>query len=187
MASFATVADLELATKRPPYAGADILWVTELLAQASAHLRTVLGWQVFPQSTASYRTVLRACEHYTLPSQPSQLVSVVIDGASVETHEYDGGFMPTQGGLATVTFTAGYATAPVSLKSWTIVLATQVIDTITKLGLLSSGGLSSVAIDDFKMVWAQSEDSSSGYGIPKSVADRLRAEFTMGGAVVTGR
>lgn len=185
MASFATVADLEKATKKT-FAGQDIVWVTELLEQASAHLRTVTGWQVFPPATMTYRTRLKACEFYPLPVQPSALVSVALkDGTAVGTDEYDGGFEPDKGGTATVTFTAGYAAAPPDLKSWTVVLASQVMDVVTKLGMLSSGGLSSVAIDDFKMVWTQTGENTAGYGIPDAVAVRLKEAYGAS-AYVTG-
>lgn len=185
MAAFATVADLQTATKKT-YTGLDIAWVTELLEQASAHLRLILGWQVYPQATMSYRTRLRACEFYPLPVQPSVLgVVVLTDGGAVATDEYDGGFEPDKSGTATVTFTAGYVAAPPDLKSWTLVLASQVIDVVTKLGMLSSGGLSSVAIDDFKMVWTQTGENTAGYGIPDAVALRLKEAYGAS-AYVTG-
>jgi hypothetical protein len=185
MASFATVADLQTATKKT-YTGQDITWVTELLEQASAHLRTILGWQVYPPTAMTYRTRIRACEFYPLPVQPATLTSVVLtDGTVVVTDHFDGGFEPETGGTAVVTFTAGYAAAPPDLKSWTIVLASQVIDVVSKLGMLSSGGLSSVAIDDFKMVWSQTGENTAGYGVPETVAARLKESFGSS-AYVTG-
>lgn len=185
MVSFATVADLQTATKKT-YTGSDIDWVTELLAQASTHLRTILGWQVYPVTTMSYRTRIKAYTFYPLPAQPATLTSVVLkDGTAVVTDVYDGGFEPETGGTAVVTFTAGYAAAPPDLKSWTVVLATQVIDVVTKLGMLSSGGLSSVAIDDFKMVWTQTGENTSGYGLPETVVVRLKEAYASS-AYVTG-
>lgn len=177
MAAFATVADLQTVTKKT-YTGADIAWVTELLVQSSAHLRTIIGWQVYPPTPMSYRTRIRAYEFYPLPVQPSTLTGVALtDGTPVVTETFDGGFEPETGGTAVVTFTAGYTAAPPDLKSWTTVLASQVIDVVTKLGMLSSGGLSSVAIDDFKMVWQQTGENTSGYGIPESVAVRLKEAY----------
>jgi hypothetical protein len=185
MASFAAVADLEKATKKS-FTGQDVAWVTELLEEASAHLRTIIGWQVFPPATMSYRTRLKACEFYPLPVQPSELVGVALtDGTAVGTDTYDGGFEPDKGGTATVTLTAGYSSCPPDLKSWTVVLASQVMDVVTKLGMLSSGGLSSVAIDDFKMVWTQTGENTAGYGIPEAVAVRLKEAYGSS-AFVTG-
>lgn len=185
MVAFATVADLQAATKKT-YTGADVDWVTELLEQASAHLRTILGWQVYPPAVMSYRTRIRAWVFSPLPVQPAMLTSVVLtDGSVVVTDQYDGGFEPETGGTAVVTITAGYAAAPPDLKSWTVVLASQVIDVVTKLGMLSSGGLSSVAIDDFKMVWTQTGENTAGYGIPETVAARLKKSFNSS-AYVTG-
>lgn len=185
MVSFATVADLQTATKKT-YTGTDVAWVTELLEQASAHLRTILGWQVYPPMVMSYRTRIKAYGFYPLPVQPATLTSVVLtDGTTVETDTFDGGFEPVKGGTAVVTLTAGYAASPTDLKSWTVVLTSQVIDVVTKLGMLSSGGLSSVAIDDFKMVWTQTGENTAGYGVPDAVAARLKEAYGSS-AYVTG-
>jgi hypothetical protein len=77
-----------------------------------------------------------------------------------------------------VTFTAGYTTAPPSLVSWCCVLAAQVIDAVSKLGMLGNGGLSSISVDDFKLVWSQSaENGMGGYTLPDRVIAQLRASY----------
>lgn len=178
MAAFATVADLQTRTKAT-YAGADIAWVQSILDDASAHLRDILGWQVFPAAQVSYTTKVHAGVFHRLPIQPvKSLDSVVIPLTAITYDFYDGGFEPDTNGIATVTFTAGYATAPPSLVSWCCVLASQVIDAVSKLGMLGNGGLSSISVDDFKLVWSQSaENGLGGYTLPDRVIAQLRASY----------
>jgi hypothetical protein len=179
MAGFATVADLQARTK-VVYAGADIDWVETLLDDASAHLRDILGWRVFPAAQVTYTTKVWAGAFHLLPIQPVVSVdSISIPDATALMYDvYDGGFATNCNGLATITFTAGYPTAPKSLVSWCCVLAAQAIEAVTKLGMLSNGGLSSVAIDDFKMVWSQSPETGlGGYTLPDRVVAQLRASY----------
>ena len=182
---FAALTDLQTAIKRT-FTGTDVAWATDLLAQASDHLRSeVLGWQVYPQVSVKYRTLIRCGEFYRLPSQPSTLTSVVMaeDSSTATVDEYDGGFVPDRSGIATVTYTSGYAAAPAVLRSWTIVLAAQLVENVEKLNLLTSDGLSSVSIDDFKLVWNQ--QGQGGFGIPPHAVAALQREFTSP-AEVTG-
>jgi len=162
------------------YAGADIAWVETLLDDASAHLRDILGWQVFPAAQVSYTTKVWAGAFHLLPIQPVVSVdSISIPDATAMMYDvYDGGFATNVNGIATVTFTAGYPAPPRSLISWTCVLAVQVIDAVTKLGMLGNGGLSSVAIDDFKLTWSQSQENGlGGYTLPDRVVAQLQASY----------
>lgn len=178
MAAFATVSDLQART-RVTYAGADIAWVQSILDDASAHLRDILGWQVFPAAQVTYTTKVWAGIFNRLPIQPVKSIDSISIPLTVMTYDtYDGGFESDTNGIATVTFTAGYATSPPSLVSWCCVLAAQVIDAVTKLGMLGNGGLSSVSIDDFKLVWSQSaENGLGGYTLPDRVVQQLQAAY----------
>lgn len=179
--SFATVADLQARTK-VVYSGADGDWAQTLLNDASDHLRDVLGWQVYPASEVSYTTRLQAGMFHRFPQHPAVLGSVAYLDTSgtvpATPAVFDGGFIPSKSGIATVTFTAGYQAPPPSLVSWCCVLAAQVIDAVTKLGMLGNGGLSSVGIDDFKLVWSQSaENGLGGYTLPDRVVAQLRESY----------
>ena len=178
MAAFATVSDLQTRT-RVTYAGADIAWVQSILDDASAHLRDILGWQVFPAAQVTYTTKVWAGIFNRLPIQPVKSIDSISIPLTVMTYDaYDGGFESDTNGIATVTFTAGYATAPPSLISWCCVLAAQVIDAVSKLGMLGNGGLSSISVDDFKLVWSQSaENGLGGYTLPDRVVAQLRAAY----------
>jgi hypothetical protein len=186
-APFATRADLETTLKKTFAAVDEQAQVDDLLAQASDHLRSeVLGWQVYPPATASFTTMLHDGRHMLLPSQPATLTGVVWkdNGTAVTYDEYDGGFTPTGSGIATVTFTAGYTTAPGVLKSWTVALAAQALAHLKQLGVPVADAYSSVGIDDFKVVWNQ--QGQSGWGIPATAVEALRNQFATS-AYVTGR
>jgi len=179
--AFATVADLQARTK-VTYAGADIDWVNTLLNDASAHLRDIIGWQVYPVSQVSYTTKLQAGMFHRFPQHPaaSATVSYLDTSGPVPSAPavFDGGYIPSKSGIATVTLLVGYQLPPNSLTSWCCVLAAQVIDAVTKLGMLGNGGLSSVAIDDFKLTWSQSaENGLGGYTLPDRVVAQLRAAY----------
>jgi hypothetical protein len=179
--SFATVADLQARTK-VTYSGADIDWVQTLLNDATEHLRDIVGWQAYPTSQVSYTTKLQAGMFHRFPQHPAVIGTVSYLDASgpvpAAPDVFNGGFVPSKSGIATVTFTAGYSAPPPSLTSWCCVLAAQVIDAVTKLGMLGNGGLSSVSIDDFKLVWSQSaENGLGGYTLPDRVVQQLRASY----------
>jgi len=187
VASFALRADLELALKRT-FAAPDQPWADDLLAQASDHLRSeVLGWQVYPQASTSYTTQLQTGRFHRFPQHPSTLTSVayldtsgpVPDAAVV----FDGGFIPSRSGVATITFTAGYVVCPPVFRSWCLVLAAQAVANIEQLGTITADSYSSAGVDDFKIVWNQA--GTSGWGIPELAKESLRAQFNLS-AHVTG-
>jgi hypothetical protein len=180
------VADLQ-ARLNKVFPDPDQAWVQELLDDASDHLRSVLGWQVWPSAVVTVRTKVKIGDFYRLPIQPVQsLGSVLVDGAAVAVDEFDGGIQFKDQGIADITFTAGYGTIPKVLTSWTCVLAAQVMDAITKLGMLSGAGLSSVSIDDFKMAWANGAEGS-GYVLPDRVVEQLRESFGTSSYVTGGQ
>ena len=184
MAGFATVADLQGRLKKT-FTGADVAWVQTLLDDATEHLRSVLGWKVYPASTVTVRTKVNVGDFYRIPVQPVQALGAIkVDGVAVVVKDFDGGIQFTDKGIADITFTAGYNTVPPVLVSWTCVLAAQAMDAVTKLGMLSSGGLSSVSIDDFKLAWANGGEGS-GYMLPDRALENLRAAYGTS-AYVTG-
>jgi hypothetical protein len=153
--------------------------VQSILDDASAHLRDILGWQVFPAAQVTYTTKVWAGIFNRLPIQPVKSIdSISIPLTVISYDAYDGGFESDTNGIAAVTFTAGYDAPPPSLVSWCCVLAAQVIDAVSKLGMLGNGGLSSISVDDFKLVWSQSaENGLGGYTLPDRVVAQLRAAY----------
>jgi hypothetical protein len=177
--AFATRSDLEVTLKRT-FAAPDQPWVDDLLAQASDHLRSeVLGWQVYPVASVTYKTRLQAGQFFSLPMQPASLVSVAYSDSAVQPSSapevYNGGFVPTVSGVATLVLSVGYSVAPPVLRSWCMTLAAQAIAHLEKLGTLTADAYSSVAIDDFRLVWNQ--NGQSGWGIPEMTREVLRNQF----------
>lgn len=188
VASFAVRADLELAIKRT-FTVAEQPWADDLLAQASDHLRSeVLGWQVYPAASMSYTTRLQAGMFHRFPQHPATFGTVTYSDTSGPVPAapvvFDGGFIPTKSGIATLTVTAGYAVAPPVLRSWCIVLAAQAVANVEQMGTLTADAYSSAGIDDFKVVWNQS--GTSGWGIPELAKESLRARFNLEAHVTGG-
>lgn len=181
---FAAVTDLQDRLKKV-FPDEEWEWVQTLLDDASDHLRDLLGWQVWPAAVVTIRTRVKCGDFYPLPIQPVMSVdAVLVDGTAVTVEQFDGGIEFENTGIADITFTAGYSAIPRTLTAWTCVLAAQVIDAVSKLGMLSGAGLSSVSIDDFKMAWADGAEGS-GYVLPDRVVTQLKESFGSS-AYVTG-
>lgn len=189
MDAFATVADLELRLNRTFAAGAETLWITALLEDASTYLRDdVLGLQIYPQSQSTY-TVWPDGGRVDLPQQPLISIDLVVDALGntlVEDTDYtrrDSTLSFNSDDPVTITFTYGYTTAPDSLIRWTCVLVSQALIPLEQNLGLTVGGLSSVAIDDFKAAFA---DAGENTGI--TLSDRnialLRRQFGVGDVTV---
>jgi len=178
--AFALYTDLELVLNRT-FAVGERTWITELLENASTYLRDdVLGLQVYPQATATF-TAWPDGGRVDIPNPP--LISVGTITRNAVTLVEDSDFTRRDNILSfssdekvTITFTYGYAVAPESLKRWTCVLVSQVLVPLEQGLGLTVGGLSSVAIDDFKAAFA---DAGEMTGI--TLSDRnialLREQF----------
>lgn len=178
--AFATYEDLELRLNRT-FTTEERTWITALLEDASTYLRDdVLGLQVFPQSTSTFRAWPDG-GRVDIPQQPLiSIDEVERDGVTLvldtDYSQRDSTLMFRTDEPVDITFTYGYETAPESLKRWTCVLVSQAL-TPLEAGLgLTVGGLSSVALDDFKAAFA---DAGEMTGI--SLSDRnialLRGQF----------
>lgn len=167
-------------------------WVTALLESASTYLRDdVLGLQVYPQSQSTFKAWPDG-GRVDLPQEPVISVDLVErDGiALVEGTSYgrrDSTLFFGTDDPVDITFTYGYATSPEQLARWACVLVSQALIPL-EAGLgLTVGGLSSVALDDFKAAFA---DAGEMTGI--TLSDRnirlIRDSFGVRGtAVVTTR
>lgn len=183
MVAFATAAELGKKLNRTFAAGAETEWIDELLADASDHLRSVIGQQVFPQTTSEY-TAYPSGGRVDLPQWPVVgVVSVKRDGATLD-HKYRPGFIMVAGDEpCDVEFTWGYSTVPNELKRLACVLVSSALLPLEqKLGL-TAGGLSSVAIDDFKLAWADAGEQS-GMALTKHAEESIRKQFGQGNVTV---
>ena len=189
--AFATQADLGTLLNRT-FTASEQPWITALLEDASTYLRDdVLGLQVYPQDTSTF-TVWPDGGRVDIPNPPLISVGTVTRNAVtlVEDTDFtrrDSTLMFTSDEKVTITFTYGYAVAPASLKRWACVLVSQALIPLEQGLGLTVGGLSSIALDDFKVAFA---DAGEMTGI--ALSDRnialLREQFGVRGAyVVTTR
>lgn len=189
--AFATYQDLELRLNRV-FTEAERPWITALLEDASTYLRDdVLGLQVYPQATSTF-TAYPDGVRVDLPQSPViSIDSVVRDGVTLVVDEdwyrRDNSIYLKDSHPVDVTFTYGYSVAPDSLRRWACVLVSQALLPLEQQLGLTAGGLSSVAVDDFKAAWA---DAGAESGI--TLSDRnialLREQFgSRMSAVVSSR
>jgi hypothetical protein len=178
MTAFATVADLE-ALLKTTYVGDDIAQVEALLDAASGHLRFVIGQDVFPVTTSTY-TAYPTFGREDLPQWPVvEVVSVQSGGASVPFKYRPGYIMVAGDEPVDVTFTWGVAEAPAELKRLTLVLAAQALQMFETTGALSAGGLSSLAIDDFRAAFADG-GAETGISLSPHAEKSLKKAFGRG-------
>lgn len=177
--AFATYEDLGLLLNRTFTTG-EQPWITALLESASTYLRGVIRQQVYPQTTSTY-TDYPLGGRVDLPQWPVvSVASVQRDGVDV-SYKYRPGYLycidcddPVD-----ITFTWGYATPPDELVRLTCVLVSSTLLTLAANLGLTAGGLSSVALDDFKAAWADG-GASSGMVLPDIQQEAIRAQFGRG-------
>lgn len=182
MEAFAAATDLATRLNRV-FTAEEEAWIDELLADASAHLRSVIGQQVFPRQTVTY-TAYPQSGREDLPQWPVvEVTSVTRDGDEID-FEYRPGYITVDGDEpCDVTFTFGHSESPDELKRLACVLVSSTLLPLEqKLGL-TAGGLSSVAIDDFKLAWADAGEQS-GMALTKHAETAIRRQFGRGDLVM---
>lgn len=188
MEAFATHSDLASRLSRVFTEGEET-WVTTLLEDASAYLRTeVIGQQVYPQTETTFDEWPTA-GRVDLPQWPIvEISSVKRDGAVIE-YEYRPGYITVSGDeKVEITYTFGYENAPEDLVRICCVLVSSALLTLEQQLGLTAGGLSSVQLDDFKVAWADG-GAASGMTLPEVTQTSLRRAFGRGGITIveTGR
>jgi hypothetical protein len=164
MTAFATYTDLALRLNRT-FTDPEQAWVTALLEDAAEFMRGVMnGNQVYPSSQSTY-TAYPVEGRVILPQTMIRSVDAVVspDTSLPVAFTYRQGIVfLTCDDPVDVTFTYGLDTAPQDLVNINCVLVSQQMTTIAAQLGLSGGGVSSVAIDDFKLAFA---DGGAGTGL----------------------
>lgn len=163
--AFATYTELGLRLNRTFTVGAESAWITSLLEDASTYLRDdVLGQQIFPQTTSTF-TAYPDGGRVDMPQSPVISIDSVLRAGvplvlNTDYTRRDNTIVLDNDEPVDITFTYGYSTAPESLKRWCMVLVSQALIPLEQQLGLTAGGLSSVAIDDFKAAWANAGEES---------------------------
>lgn len=196
MAAFAEVSDLE-SRLNTAFDSGQVDQVTQLLEDASAHLRSIIGQDVFPPATVSFDLWATPGDRdLPLPLAPVvSITSVTINATVVQATLIDGRLLLAQPVVPVVTAlfcdpvavtiiaVVGVPTVPIELVSWCCVLASQALASITELDSLGSGEVTSLAIDDYRKGYAQG--GPGPFSVPDRVADRLRARYGGGTYVIS--
>jgi hypothetical protein len=182
MQAFATAEEFGKLIKRE-FTTEESEWIDELLAAASAHLRSVIGQLVFPRTTSEY-TAYPSGGREDLPQWPIVTVTAVKRDGHDVPFTYRPGYITVRGDEpCDVTFTWGYDEAPDELKRLACVLVSQTLLTLEAQLGLTAGGLSSVQLDDFRLAWANAGDGS-GMSLTEHAEKAIQQQFGQGGVTV---
>lgn len=175
---FATSVDLASRLNRS-FTPAEAAWVDELLADATEYLRAEIRQHVAPVQAVTF-TGWPSAGWVDLPQWPVVSVDAVQrDGVDVPFTLRPGRVRVEGDEPVQVTFTHGYADVPRELVNLVCALVSQQMLLVeAKLGL-SVGGLSSIALDDFKVSFADGGEGT-GLSLPKLTLDGLRSKYGRG-------
>lgn len=187
MDAFASEADLSLRLKRQ-FTPGEQTWVTSLLEDASTYLREdVIRQQVYPRSTVTFTAWPDSSGVVVLPQQPVvSVTAVTASGVPVAFVWRDARVTVGTTEKVAVTFTFGYELPPEGLKRWACVLVSQALAPIELSLGLTAGGLSSVALDDFKVAFADAGEST-GITLSDRNIELIRSQYNTGSHVVEMR
>lgn len=154
-------------------------WVEALLVDASAYLRGVIGQDVYPVTVSTF-TAWPDAGRVDLPQYPVVSVDAVERDSVDVAYTYRPGYITVSGNdPVDVTFTWGYQEAPALLVSLSAVLVSQAIMTVEAGTGLTFGGLSSIAIDDFRAAFSNG-GAESGMVLPQIQQRLIRRQFGRG-------
>lgn len=178
MDAFATADDLAALLNRE-FTEEEESWVTTLLESASTYLRDAIGQTVYPQQSVEYIDYPTG-GRVDLPQYPIvEVTSVERDGAEIDYTYRPGYIMVDCDDPVTITYTFGYSTAPDRLRDLACVLVSSALLTVEAGIGLTAGGLSSAALDDFRIAWADG-GASSGMVLPEIQKTDVRRSFGRG-------
>lgn len=175
MTAFATCQDLEKRLGRT-FEESERTWITDLLEDSAEYMRGIIGEQVYPSQQVTF-DAWPDRGWVDLPALAIQSVDTVQQGgADVSWSRRLNQVQVGCTGPVTVTFTAGFTSAPRDLIALNCAIVSSQL-TLVEAGLgLSIGGLSSVALDDFKVAFADAGEMT-GMSLPKLQQDYLRARY----------
>jgi len=188
MDAFATAAQLATAMQRT-FTTEEQTWVTSLLEQAAGIMRGVMHSQVYPSSQSTYRAY-PVGRRVALPQGFIQSIDAVeLAGVTlVEDTDYtrfEDTIILGCNDPVDITVTSGLDTAPDDLVGINCALVSGPIMTVEAGIGLNAGGLSSVALDDFKAAWADGGAESGMNPTPFTIAYLQSAYGTTGWVVNT--
>jgi hypothetical protein len=183
MTAFATPANLGARMKRT-FTTDEQAWVATLLGDAAAYLRGVMKAEVFPVQTSTF-TAYPVGGRVDMPQPYVVSIGPVVDaaGAPVNFSRFEDGIYLYKDEPVDITFTYGLVEAPQDLVGLNCAIVSGQIGLIEQDLGLSIGGLSSVALDDFKVAFADG-GAGTGLSLPAPQLQYLRDTYGTSGWVV---
>jgi len=184
MTAFATYSDLGTRMKRV-FTEEEQPWITSLLDDAAALMRGAMRSPVYPPAEWAY-TAYPHGGRVDLPDFVNDIVSVQQDSADIAYRRFEDTVTVDCGGPVHVTLNVGLTDPPADLLAINCVLVSGAILTVEAGIGLTAGGLSSVALDDFKAAWADA-GAASGMALSEATCDYLESHYGRTGWVVETR
>lgn len=175
MTAFATYEDLAKRMMRT-FTQPEQEWVTALLEDAADLMRGVMRNHVYPATTSTYVAYPTGGRVALPQSFVRSIDSVQRDGVDVPYVRVQDAINVGSSDPVEVTFTYGLAEPPSYLIQINCALVSTVMLTVEAGVGLNAGGLSSVALDDFKAAWADA-GASAGMVVTEHIRRYLEENY----------
>ncbi|MBB4072050.1 hypothetical protein [Canibacter oris] len=170
MASFATYEDLEKRLGRV-FEPSEREWISTLLEDAAEYLRGVIGQRVWPPAAVTFTDVPTA-GLVRLPQLPVASIESVTDatGKPVPYKQLPAAIRVKGTRPVTVSYRYGVMDPPRELIRLSCVLVSQTLVSLSHQLGLTSAGVSSIAIDDFRIAFANGGEQTGFTLTPHTIA-----------------
>ncbi|KUF07186.1 hypothetical protein [Leucobacter sp. G161] len=187
MTAFASADDVATAMKRT-FTVEEKEWIDTLLEQSADAMRGMMNGQwVFPKRQSTF-TAYPIAGRVNLPQGYVKSVDAVTRaGASISWSRFEDQVLVKSDSPCEVTFTYGLATCPPVLVGLNVVMVSSAITLVENDLGLSVGGLSSVALDDFRIAFADGGDKTGHLVLPHIQQQMLQQRFGQTGFVLEFR
>ena len=175
MTAFATAGDVAAVLRRT-FTPNEEEWVELLLDQSADYLRGVIGQHVYPERTVTF-TAYSVAGRVDLPqSYVRDIVSVKVGEADVAFSRFEDTLTVSEP-VVDVTYTYGASEAPEDLKGVNVAMVSSAVTLVENDLGVHLGGLSSIALDDFRVAFADGGDKSGHLTLPELTAQTLQATY----------
>lgn len=176
MTAFATWQELGKRMNRT-FTEPEKLWVTELLEDSAEYMRGIIGEQVYPPQQVTF-LAWPDLGWVDLPAQVVRSVDAVTrDGQAVAWKQRQNRIHVGCQGEVEITFSVGFMTPPRDLVALNCALVSSQIVLLEAGFGLQLGGMSSVALDDFKVAFADAGERTGGMSLPVHQQEYLRTRY----------
>lgn len=187
MSAFASADEVGVALKRT-FTDEEKVWIDMLLAQSAGAMRRMMGGQwVYPRKQSTF-TAYPFAGRVSLPQGcVVSIDEVTRNGAPIPWERFEDQAIVSGNEPCEVSFTYGLTECPPELVGLNTVMVSAAITLVENDLGLSVGGLSSVALDDFRIAFADGGDKTGHLTLPQIQQDMLKQEYGLTGHVMEFR